>query len=110
LKIWQTLTKKPGKPIQAILEVTHFRTQRVVLSEGDNGMDCHWLSLHRLPLTVNALDLHRNIAVVGITFFAAAQLTIGLAPTLWGWPVWGEEWVFSVISDITFSYVTRFWG
>jgi hypothetical protein len=21
-------------------------------------------------------------------------LTIGLAPTLWGWPVWGEEWVF----------------
>ena len=37
-------------------------------------------------------------------------LAIGLAPTLWGWPVWGEEWVFSVIPYIAFSYFTRFWG
>jgi hypothetical protein len=41
---------------------------------------------------------------------ASAGLWIGLAPTLWGWPVWGEEWVFSVISYIAFSYLTRFWG
>ena len=32
-----------------------------------------------------------------------AGLTIGLAPTLWGWPVWGDEWEFSVISYIAFS-------
>jgi hypothetical protein len=29
-----------------------------------------------------------------------------------GWPVWGEEWVFFVMSYIDFSYLrilTRFW-
>jgi hypothetical protein len=31
-------------------------------------------------------------------------LTIGLAPTLWGWPVWDYRSVFSVISYIAFSY------
>jgi hypothetical protein len=39
------------------------------------------------------------------------ELTIGLAPTLWGYlPVWGEEWVFSVIPYIAFSCLMWFWG
>jgi hypothetical protein len=39
-----------------------------------------------------------------------AELAIGPAPTLWGWPAWGEKWVFSVIPYIAFSCLTRFWG
>ena len=38
-----------------------------------------------------------------------AGLTIGLAPVLWGGPVWGEEWIFYVIAYIAFSYYARFW-
>jgi hypothetical protein len=40
-------------------------------------------------------------------FFAKfnAGLTIGLAPTLWGWPASGYRSVFSVIlNNIAFSY------
>jgi hypothetical protein len=41
---------------------------------------------------------------------SGSGLSIGLASTLWGWPVWGEEWVFSVIPYIAFSYLTRLRG
>ena len=37
-------------------------------------------------------------------------LAIGPASTLWGSPVWGEEWVFSMIPYIAFFCLIRFWG
>jgi hypothetical protein len=52
----------------------------------------------------------RCVSFVGIACVDSvdAELTIGLAPTLWGWPVWGEAWVFSGIPYTVFSYLMRF--
>ena len=55
-------------------------------------------------------SVESHFARFGLLDSQVAELVIGLAPTLWGWSVWGDAWVFSVIPYIVFSYSTRFWG